>query len=112
MSVSYFVRYEGQAEDAEAFRNYYRDHHAPILARWPGVRRIVLHFPTPWQDSFPVRPDRFTLIAQMIFDTAEELQAALQSPERAEARRDFARFPAFHGTVFHQATQSEEVFSG
>lgn len=37
MNVSYFVRYEGQAESPKAFRDYYRQCHVPILARWPGV---------------------------------------------------------------------------
>ena len=42
MSVSYFVRYEGQAESPEAFLLHYRVHHVPILAHFPGIRRIVL----------------------------------------------------------------------
>jgi hypothetical protein len=60
---------------------------------------------------FPVKPDRFALVAQMIFDTKEDLDNALQSGERAIAREDFSSFPPFHGVVYHQATISEEVFS-
>jgi uncharacterized protein (TIGR02118 family) len=110
-SISYFVRYEGEAENQEEFMAHYRDWHAPILARFPGIRRIVLHTPTTWHDPFPVRPDRFALVAQMIFDTQEDLNNALQSDERAIAREDFSSFPPFHGLVYHQATMSEEVFS-
>jgi hypothetical protein len=47
----------------------------------------------------------------MIFDTKEDLDKALQSEERAIARKDFSAFPPFHGLVYHQATISEEVFS-
>jgi uncharacterized protein (TIGR02118 family) len=90
---------------------HYRDRHAPILARFPGIRRIVLHTPTTWRDRFPVKPDRFVLVAQMIFDSQEDLNIALQSNERAIAREDFSSFPLFHGLVYHQATISEEVFS-
>ncbi len=108
MSVSYFVRYEGTAEDSGEFLRYYRERHAPILARFPGIRGIVLHTPVEWRDRFPVNADRFMLVAQMIFDTAEDLNRALQSDARAEAREDFARFPQFEGTVFHQAVVSEE----
>lgn len=111
MSVSYFVRYEGQAEDPQAFLSYYRARHVPILARLPGVKRIVLHTPAAWRDPFPVRPDRFALVAQMIFNTMDDLDEALQSEARAIARDDFGRFPPFHGAVYHQATISEEVFS-
>jgi uncharacterized protein (TIGR02118 family) len=110
-SVSYFVRYEGQAESPEAFLSRYRRQHAPILARFPGIRGIVLHTPTTWQDPFPVKPDRFALIAQMIFDTKDDLDKALQSDARAIARDDFSAFPPFHGIVYHQAVISEEVFS-
>jgi uncharacterized protein (TIGR02118 family) len=111
VSVSYFVRYEGSAENGAEFLRYYREQHAPILARFPGIRGIVLHTPVQWHDPFPVKPDRFMLVAQMIFDSAEDLDRALASEARAEAREDFARFPRFEGAVFHQAVVSEEVLS-
>ena len=109
MSVSYFVRYEGVAENGEEFLRYYREHHAPILARFPSIRGIVLHSPVEWHDPFLVEPDRFVLLAQMIFDSREDLDRALQSEARAEARVDFARFPRFEGAVYHQAAVMEEV---
>ena len=111
LSVSYFVRYEGEAENQDEFTAHYRDRHAPILARFPGIRRIVLHAPPTWRDPFPVKPDRFALVAQMIFDSLEDLNRALQSGERAIAREDVSSFPPFHGLVYHQAVISEEVFS-
>jgi uncharacterized protein (TIGR02118 family) len=111
MSVSYFVRYEGQAANRAEFLRYYREQHAPILARFPGIRRIILHSPVEWHDTYPVNPDRFALLAQMIFDTRQDLDRALQSEPRAEARADFAHFPPFHGVVYHQAAVSEEVFA-
>jgi len=111
VSVSYFVRYEAQAADFKAFVDYYRGHHVPLLARMPGIRRIVLHTPVEFHDPFPVKPDRFMLIAQMVFDSGEALERALESRERAMAREDFSRFPPFEGTVCHQAAVSEEVFS-
>ena len=109
MSVSYFVRYEGTAADAGEFVRYYREEHAAILRRFPGIRSIVLHTPIAWRDPFPVQPDRFLMLAQMIFDSREDLDRALGSEARAEARRDFARFPRFEGSVFHQAALTEEV---
>src|SRR5262249_53475053 len=112
MSVSYFVRYEGTAVNASDFVRYYRDHHVPILAKFPGIREIILHTPIEWQDKFPVQSDRFMLLTQMIFDTAEDLQRALQSDARAEARLDFGRFPKFKGNVYHQAARSIELVIG
>jgi uncharacterized protein (TIGR02118 family) len=109
--VSYFVRYEGQAASPEEFVAHYREAHVPILARLPGIRRIILHTPAAWKDPYPVKPDRFALIAQMVFDSLADLERAVSSEERAEARRHFANFPPFEGVVYHQAAVSDEVFS-
>lgn len=112
MAVSYFVRYEGQAENHEAFVDYYRSTHAAILKRFPAIRKLVLHVPLEWNDPCPVRKGNFALLAQMVFDSAAELQTALESRERQEARGDFSNFPPFHGEIFHQAMASHEVYSG
>ncbi len=111
MAVSYFVRYEGVAENRDEFLRYYWERHAPILARFPGILHIILHTPVDWHDKFPVTRDRFMLLAQMIFDSHESLDRALQSEARSDARADFANFPRFEGAVYHQAVASDEVFS-
>jgi uncharacterized protein (TIGR02118 family) len=101
--VSYFVRYSGRAADPAAFANYYETMHAPILARFPGIRSLVLHRPVAWSDPFAVREDRTSLLAQMTFDSTADLGRALQSDARRAAREDFFRFPQFEGEVTHQA---------
>ena len=108
MTVSYFVRYEGEAGDD--FIRHYREHHVPILARWPGMRRVVLHTPVPWTDPCPVSRGPAFLVAQLEFETQADLDHALQSPERVAARGDFEKFPAREGNVSHQAMRQEEVF--
>jgi uncharacterized protein (TIGR02118 family) len=111
VSVSYFVRYEGPAENRAEFLRYYRERHVPILARFSGIQRIVLHTSVEWQDRFAVRSDRFMLLAQMIFANAQDLERALGSSARAEAREDFGRFPRFEGAVYHQAANTEEIWA-
>ena len=110
MSVSYFVRYDIDSPRIDEFISYYREHHVPVLARWPGMKRVVLHTRLDWQDPSPVNRGRSVLLAQMEFESAQALNAALASEGRAEARRDFARFPPFEGTVTHQAMQSDEAW--
>lgn len=107
MSVSYFVLYRGQADDPAAFVGRYRDTHVPILQTWPGIRGVAMHTPQAWTDPEGVRHADLALIAEMTFDNAADLQRALASPGRAEARRDFQQFPAFHGEVLHQAVRTE-----
>jgi len=109
MTVSYFVIYQGQAEDPEAFRKHYRETHVPILRTWPGIQGITLHTPVCWSDSEPVRTSEFALLSQMTFADGEALESALHSAQRAAAREDFERFPRFVGDVFHQAVLSERM---
>jgi uncharacterized protein (TIGR02118 family) len=110
VTVSYFVRYEIAPADEKAFLEHYRTRHVPILARWPGIRRVVLHTAAVGNDAFPVERGGSVLLAQLEFDSQADLQAALNSPQRAEARRDFEKFPLYEGTVTHQAMTSDEAW--
>jgi uncharacterized protein (TIGR02118 family) len=108
--VSYFVRYRGSSPDPEGFRRYYESQHAPILGRFPNIRSLILHSPSEWADPFPVRGADTFLLAQMVFDSASDLDAALRSPARAQARDDFQRFPPFDGDVTHEAMAGKVIF--
>jgi uncharacterized protein (TIGR02118 family) len=108
--ISYFVRYRGSSSDPEAFRAHYENRHAAILRRFPNIRSLILHQPTSWNDPMPVRRGETFLLAQMKFENAGELDVALASAARREAREDFHRFPAFNGEVFHEAMVDKEVF--
>jgi uncharacterized protein (TIGR02118 family) len=110
MTVSYFVRYDISTADVGAFLAHYRRKHVPILARWPGMRRVVLHTPVEWNDPFAIQRGSASLLVQLEFESPAALRAALFSDERAEARLDFQSFPAFSGTVTHQAMQSDEAW--
>jgi uncharacterized protein (TIGR02118 family) len=108
--VSYFVRYRGAASDPAAFRRYYESQHAGILQHFPNIRSLVLHHPAEWHDPFPVRPGGTSLLAQMQFDSASDLDAALRSEARRQARDDFQQFPAFSGEVTHEAMTGTVIF--
>ena len=110
MTVSYFVRYDIQTPELAAFLDRYRKVHVPLVARWPGLRRMVLHTPVDWKDPFPVNRGKAVLIAQLEFDSEAAMNRAFASRERAEAREDFKRFMTFEGSVTHQAMASEEVW--
>lgn len=110
MSVSYFVRYEIAVPDLDEFLDRYRKTHVPLVAKWPGLRRMTMHTPLPWQDPLPVNRGRAVLMAQLEFDSEEAMNKAFASRERVEAREDFKRFMTFEGTVTHQAMKSEEVW--
>ena len=108
--VSYFVRYSGTSLDPAAFQAHYETQHAAILRRFTNIRSLILHRPAPWNDPFPVRRGESMLLAQMTFDSAADLDAALRSQARREARDDFYRFPPFEGEVTHEAMTGTVIF--
>ena len=110
MSISYFVRYDIAVPDMKAFIERYRKVHVPLVAKWPGLQRMVLHTPQEWSDPSPVNKGRAVLMAQLVFENEEAMKRAFASRERAEAREDFKRFMTFEGTVMHQAMRSEQVW--
>lgn len=110
MSVSYFVRYRGSPKDAEAFLAHYRGKHADIMRQYPRIRGCRLHHPVDWDDPVPVVRDEVFMIAELIFDSVEDLNFALNSEVRQRSRADFVNFPPLDGDVRHLAVSTETLF--
>lgn len=98
---TYLVSYEGQAEDLNAWLSYYITHHPPIMARFPGIRAIEIDTCIDWCGFLPWPRVAAMQRNKVVFDSAEALTAALNSPVRHEMRADFAHFPTFTGPVTH-----------
>jgi uncharacterized protein (TIGR02118 family) len=62
----------------EEFRRYWKETHAPIAAKLPGLRKYIQDhvLPDPTQDD-PL----YDAVAELWFDSAEAFQASLASPE-------------------------------
>ena len=72
------------------------------MAELPGIRELELYAPVEWHKTRgPWRVVRSLQRNKVAFDTAQALEAALQSPLRAKMRADFATFPAYQGPVTH-----------
>lgn len=71
----------------EEFLAHYRDVHLPIAKRLPTLRRYEIFPVQPSDDAHA--PDAFAL---MVFDSAEEFERLLASPEMAEAVEDNTTF--------------------
>ena len=98
---TYLVAYEGMAEDLPAWLSHYLAHHAAIMTRFPGVRRVEVFTRIDWRGGLPWRRADAMQRNKVVFDDAAALTAALNSPVRHEMRADFARFPPFSGPVSH-----------
>lgn len=101
--VSYVVRYQRPAENEAEFVSHYVAHHPQIQARFPGIRSIMCYVPIRWSDPTPITPADYLLGNEVVFDSVEALEAALNSPVRHELREDFKRFPNFAGRNTHYA---------
>ena len=73
----------------EQFLAHYRDVHLPIAGRLPNLRRYEIFPVAPGPDAAAGAPDAFAL---MVFDSAEEFERLLATPEMAEAVADNTTF--------------------
>ena len=83
-------------EDPDAFDAHYRDVHAPIVERYPGIRDIRLTTPA----GVAGRPAPYHLMAEMVFDTDADLAAALASEAGVESAKDLRSFAGAGVTLF------------
>ncbi|HEX9738926.1 MAG TPA: EthD family reductase [Candidatus Limnocylindria bacterium] len=89
-------------EDPAAFDAHYRDTHAPIVRRYPGLRDLRLTR----ADGVGGRPPAFYLIAEMAFDSRADLDAALASEAGVESGRDLRNFASAGVTLLVADDQS------
>ena len=74
--------------DPDAFDRHYRDVHLPLIERWPGLRRLEAGKVTGAVGG----PAPYYAMAEMYFDDADALRAAMRSPEGRAAGDDLQGF--------------------
>jgi len=84
MTVRFLAVYETPA-DPVAFDRHYRDVHIPIAQRLPGLRRYLVS-----REVASVRGDPYYLVAELEWDTMEELRAAFASASGRATAADAA----------------------
>jgi uncharacterized protein (TIGR02118 family) len=83
-------------DDPDAFDAHYRDVHAPIIDRYPNLRDVRLTKPV----GVAGRAAPYHLMAEMVFDTDADLDAALSSEAGVESARDLRNFAGAGVTLF------------
>ncbi|WP_190159632.1 EthD family reductase [Streptomyces litmocidini] len=85
MTARFVALYETPADSA-AFDRRYHDVHLPLARRLPGLRRYTIS-----RDPIAVRGGApYYLVAELEWDTMDELHAAFASPEGHAAAADAA----------------------
>jgi uncharacterized protein (TIGR02118 family) len=83
------VSLHGRPADPNEFDRYYRQTHMPLVQVIPGVRNIRFGKVVRTADG---SPPPYYLVSDVYFDDMGELEAALGSPEMAEAIGDVPNF--------------------
>ena len=99
--LSYMVEYEGPAQDENAWHLFYVEGHPPLLAKFPGIRKIEIYTPALVISALPFPVRRTMQRNKTMWDDPEAMNAAMASPVRAALRKDFANFPKFEGAATH-----------
>jgi uncharacterized protein (TIGR02118 family) len=86
----------GAPADPEAFEAYYADHHAPLVAKVPNLRRFEAARVVATPDG--AEPPYYR-IAELWFDSAEEMQASLATPAGQAPGADVPNFATGGATV-------------
>ena len=86
----------GAPDDPEAFDAYYSEHHRPLVGKMPNLRRFeAAHVVAPPDGSEPP----YYLIAELWFDSVEELEASRATPEGRAPGDDVPNFATGGATV-------------
>jgi len=83
-------------EDTDAFEAHYRDVHMPIVSRYPNLRGTRLSKLA----GVGGREAAYYLMAEMVFDTAADLDEALSSEPGAASAKDLRNFAGAGATMF------------
>ena len=83
-------------DDTDSFDAHYRDVHTPIVARYPNLRDVRLSK----LGGVAGRESPYYLMAEMSFDSAADLDAALMSEAGADSARDLRNFAGAGVSMF------------
>ncbi|MDA0261919.1 MAG: hypothetical protein O3A21_06975, partial [Proteobacteria bacterium] len=107
--LSFVVRYHGPCEDPIEFTEHYRRGHATALARLPKIRNVLVYARIDWDDPTKIERANYLLGNEVVFDSINALNAALNSPLRHELREHYKTFPGWTGHNTHFAMDRERL---
>jgi uncharacterized protein (TIGR02118 family) len=96
-----------QPEDPAAFDRHYREVHTPIVLRYPRLREVRLAR----VDPIGPRSAPYYLMAEMVFGSRADLDAALSSEPGIESARDLRNFATAGVTLYAADDDRIEVLA-
>jgi uncharacterized protein (TIGR02118 family) len=106
MATKLIVLYT-QPENPEDFDRQYFQTHVPLAEKMPGLRRMEVSKIT---GNMMGGSSPYYMIAELLFDNAEALNAAMSSPEGKAAGKNIMGFAANYITMLtSEVAQPEQV---
>ena len=87
--------------DVDAFEKHYKEIHAPLARKMPGLKRLEVSHMT----GSPAGEPKFHMMAELYFDDKNAMMAALGSEEGKAAAKDVM---GFAGDVIHMMFATED----
>jgi uncharacterized protein (TIGR02118 family) len=81
-----FLVFWERPSDPEAFERHYREIHIPLARKMPGLRSYAIS-----DNPVPVRGEPYFRIAELRWDSMDELHAGIASPEARAVSEDTDR---------------------
>ncbi len=100
MAIKISVQY-GHPTDVDAFEEYYTNTHLPLAGKMSGFTNLELAKVVATPDGSPLP---FYRTAEIWWDSEEDMQKTLGSPEGQATVADIANFATGGATVFISAT--------
>jgi hypothetical protein len=110
LPCQFLVHYPGHAENFDEWLTYYLAHHPQIMKFFDGVREIEIFTRVDWVDAMPWRKVHYMQRNKLMFDSAEAITHAMNSPVRHQMRADFEEFPPFEGSNIHHPMSARTFF--
>ncbi|MEY9859262.1 uncharacterized protein (TIGR02118 family) [Catenulispora sp. GAS73] len=85
-----FLVFWERPSDPEAFERHYREVHIPLARKIPGLRSYAIT-----DNPVPVRGEPFFRIAELRWDTMDDLRAGLDSPEARAVAADVDKLAVY-----------------
>ena len=87
-SIAHLAIYHGPVQDEKQFTLDYRNHQAPALLQLPGIKRLEIGLPVPYQYPPAIARAERILFCESDFDNLEQLNTALASEIHAGLQKN------------------------
>lgn len=98
--VKLIALYRKPSDPAE-FDKHYDEIHTPLVKKYPGLRKLEITRIT----GAPIGETKYHILCEMYWDTKDDMDKALGSPEGRAVAKDLMSFAADVVTVFHGSVE-------